>query len=320
MNGACLKFENPIRDAISRIRFAPHCNNLLISSWDSSLRLYDVDSSVIRLEVPVEAALLDCCFQHESVAFTAGSDRSVTRYDLLLGIHDTIGDHDDLATCIEYSDETHQVISAGWDRKIMSWDIRCAKALTYTKVLTAAVDSMSLCGFNLMFATGESINMYDLRNLERSLQVKESYTNLRIRCIRSIPNNCEGFAAGTVDGRVALEIPHPSNSNDLGYTFRCHPKSKNGRDHLVAVNDIVFNPLTSSILVTSDNEGYICAWDSQSRRRIFELARCPSSVASLSYNNGGQLLAIAASYSYQEANETRIWCLCIPNEGWRAEF
>lgn len=35
MNGSCLEFGNPIRDAISRIEFAPKSNNLLISSWDS---------------------------------------------------------------------------------------------------------------------------------------------------------------------------------------------------------------------------------------------------------------------------------------------
>lgn len=35
MDGSCLSFKNPIRDAISRIRFAPTSNNLLISSWDS---------------------------------------------------------------------------------------------------------------------------------------------------------------------------------------------------------------------------------------------------------------------------------------------
>ncbi|KAM0983838.1 hypothetical protein FF1_011400 [Malus domestica] len=69
-----LKFENPIRDAISRIRFAPKSDNLLISPWDCSLRLYDVGSSQLRLEAPSEAALLDCCFQDESVAFTPGSD------------------------------------------------------------------------------------------------------------------------------------------------------------------------------------------------------------------------------------------------------
>ncbi|KAL6983419.1 hypothetical protein U1Q18_016806 [Sarracenia purpurea var. burkii] len=110
MTGACLKFENPIRDAVSRIRFAPKCNNLLISSWDSSLRLYDVDSFSVRLEAPSEAALLDCCFQNELVAFSASSDCCIRRYDLDSGIHDTIGNHDDLVTCVEYSDETCKLL------------------------------------------------------------------------------------------------------------------------------------------------------------------------------------------------------------------
>lgn len=35
----------------------------------------------------------------------------------------------------------------------------------------------------------------------------------------------------------------------------------------------------------------------------FQLPRFPSSVASLSFNQGGQLLAIASSYTYLEANE-----------------
>jgi cell cycle arrest protein BUB3 len=110
MNGECLNFENPIGDALSRVQFAPQSNNLLVSSWDSvstrlfylfiyyspskllhlflcdlivqKLRLYDVDSSLLRFEAPApsQAALLDCCFQTESVAFTAASDGSIIRF------------------------------------------------------------------------------------------------------------------------------------------------------------------------------------------------------------------------------------------------
>ncbi|MCI32955.1 mitotic checkpoint protein BUB3-like, partial [Trifolium medium] len=58
-NNSQLPLEIPIGDAISRIQFAPNSNNLLISSWDSNLRLYDCDASVLRLEAPSEAALLD---------------------------------------------------------------------------------------------------------------------------------------------------------------------------------------------------------------------------------------------------------------------
>ncbi|KAL4639586.1 hypothetical protein ACB092_03G228900 [Castanea dentata] len=273
MNGTTTGLE--IRDAISRIRFAPKSNNLLISSWDSSLRLYDAVGSALRLEAPCEAALLDCCFQNdESVAFAAASDGCVRRYDLHSGINDTIGNHDDIATSIGYSDETGQVISAGLDKKILFWDMRTAKAIEYLRNLGAEVDSMSLFGLNFLVAIGSSIHEYDLR-----------------------------YAVGSVDGRVAVEMPYPSNPNDISYMFRCHPKSKDGRYHLASVNDIVFNPLICGAFVTGDNEGYVTAWDARSKRRLFGLPRLPNSVASLSYNHDGQLLAVASSYTYQEAEE-----------------
>jgi hypothetical protein len=49
-----------------------------------NLRLYDFDASVLRLEAPSEAALLDCCFQQDdSVAFTVASDGFIRRFSSL---------------------------------------------------------------------------------------------------------------------------------------------------------------------------------------------------------------------------------------------
>lgn len=307
MKGACLNFENPIEDAVSRIRFAPQSNNLLISSWDSNLRLYDVDSSLLRLEAPApsQAALLDCCFQTESVAFTAASDGSIIRYDLHSGTNDAIGNHQDIAACVGYSIETCQVISAGLDKKVMSWDVRLANPLTLFRNLDAEIESISVSGFDLMVAVGAAVNIYDLRNFERAVDLKESSMDVGIRCVAST-SYTRGYAIGSIDGRVAVEISNPLNLNSIRYTFRCHPKTKDGKAHLVSVNDIAFNPLISGTFVTGDNEGYVTAWDAQSKRKLHEFPRYPNSVASLSYNHVGQLLAVASSYTYQEANETEV--------------
>ncbi|KAF5727166.1 mitotic checkpoint protein BUB3.3 [Tripterygium wilfordii] len=300
MNGACLEFEDQITDAVSRIRFAPLSNNLLISSWDSKLRLYDVDRSLLRFEVASEAALLDCCFQSESVALSVGSDGFVTRYDLHSTNGDTIGNHEDIATRVGYSEETCQIITAGLDKKIICWDTRTTRPLACLEKLDAEVESMSLSGFILMVAIGASVYMYDLRNLDKLVQSKESKADVRIRCVSS-HHSSRGYAVGSIDGRVTLEID-PTVSNDMGYTFRCYPKSRDGK-FLVPVNDIVFNPHIGSAFVTGDNEGYVMAWDARSKRKLCELPRYPNSVASLSYNREGQILAIASSYTYQEANE-----------------
>ncbi|XP_039059928.1 mitotic checkpoint protein BUB3.3-like [Hibiscus syriacus] len=320
MNGSCLEFENPIRDAISRIRFAPQSNNLLISSWDSSLRLFEVDCSKLRLETSSEAALLDCCFQEESVSFSAGSDGSITRYDLQSGISNKIGNHDDMVNCAEYSTETRQVITAGFDKKIIVWDMFGAKPLVFQKNLDAEVESMSLSGFELIVAVGSSVDIYDLRNLDQCVQSNESCMDVPIRCVSSIPYSKHGilsefiifnitalremrYAVGSVDGRVKLEIPYPSGSNNMGYMFRCHPKSRDRRNHVVPVNDIALNPFISGVFVTGDNAGYVTAWDAKSRRRLFDLPSYSNSIASLTYNHEGQILAVASSHTFQEATE-----------------
>lgn len=52
-----------------------------------SLRLYDVDGWVLRLEAPTDSALLDCCFQNGSIAFSAGSDCYVRRFVVWFQFH-----------------------------------------------------------------------------------------------------------------------------------------------------------------------------------------------------------------------------------------
>lgn len=42
-----------------------------------------------------------------------------SRYDLHSGTIDAIGSHQDMATCVGYSIETCQVISAGLDKKLL---------------------------------------------------------------------------------------------------------------------------------------------------------------------------------------------------------
>ncbi|XP_047960924.1 mitotic checkpoint protein BUB3.3 isoform X2 [Salvia hispanica] len=275
MNGSCLNFDSPIRDAISRIRFAPGSNNLLISSWDSTLRLFDVDKCELRFEAPNGGSgLLDCCFESESVALTANSDGSVIRYDMGVGNSKAIGKHEDLATCIEYSEEKCQLISAGWDKKVKFWDPRSTSSLGCLSSLGMEVESMSLSGLSLMIAHRSSVHLYDLRRLDKSLEAKEYFMDIHIKCVRT-NSELEGFIAGSVDGRVALK--HVGQS-----------KTDEG---------------LRGVVVTGDNEGYATIWDVIKRRRLLEFPRFPNSVASVACNHRGQLLAVASSYTYQEANE-----------------
>uniref|UniRef100_A0A175YI93 Uncharacterized protein n=1 Tax=Daucus carota subsp. sativus TaxID=79200 RepID=A0A175YI93_DAUCS len=222
----------------------------------------------------------------------------INRYDLHSEFEFTVGYHDDLATHVDFSSETCQVITAGLDRKIKLWDIRSAEALKSLNSIPIEVDSLSLSGVTLLVAAGPSVYIYDLRKFDKSTGTQKTCMDSRITCVRpSI--DFEEFVVGSIDGRVAVKSP----STFDGYTFRCHPKQKNGRTYTVRVNDIAFLPSISGAFVTGDNKGYVILWNARSKKRLLEFQRYPNGIASLSINCGGQLLAVASSYTYQEANE-----------------
>ena len=58
------RLKSPPEDCISSVKFGPNSAQfLLVSSWDKSVRLYDVTNNNMRLKYTHDMAVLDCCFQ-----------------------------------------------------------------------------------------------------------------------------------------------------------------------------------------------------------------------------------------------------------------
>ena len=58
------RLSSPPGDGISRVRFGPASSQfLLVSSWDNTIRLYDVLNHTQRVRFDHAAPALDCCFQ-----------------------------------------------------------------------------------------------------------------------------------------------------------------------------------------------------------------------------------------------------------------
>lgn len=58
------KLKNPPMDAISSVKFGPLSSQfLLASSWDNSVRLYDIQNNNLRMMYSHSRPVLDCCFQ-----------------------------------------------------------------------------------------------------------------------------------------------------------------------------------------------------------------------------------------------------------------
>ncbi|OBS64763.1 hypothetical protein A6R68_06696 [Neotoma lepida] len=57
------KLNQPPEDGISSVKFSPNTSQfLLVSSWDTSVRLYDVPANSMRLKYQHTGAVLDCAF------------------------------------------------------------------------------------------------------------------------------------------------------------------------------------------------------------------------------------------------------------------
>ena len=58
------KLNNPPEDGISQVKFGPGSSQfLLVSSWDTTVRLYDVTANFMRIKYNHAGPVLDCCFQ-----------------------------------------------------------------------------------------------------------------------------------------------------------------------------------------------------------------------------------------------------------------
>lgn len=57
------QLKNPPTDGITAVKFGPNSSQfLLTSSWDTSVRLYDVVANHLRMKYNHPAPVLDCCF------------------------------------------------------------------------------------------------------------------------------------------------------------------------------------------------------------------------------------------------------------------
>jgi len=79
------------------------------------------------------------------------------------------------------------LITSGFDKKLLSWDIRTKKAFSLSMSLHAEIDSLSISGFKVTVGIGASVHIYDLRNFDKPNLSMEPCNGTQLRCVSSIP-------------------------------------------------------------------------------------------------------------------------------------
>ena len=106
------ELKNPPTDLISAVKFQPYSSHLLlVSSWDTGVRLYDINANTLRMQYNHSASVLDCCFHDAVHSYSGGLDRTLKMYDFNATKEVVVGSHEAPIKCVDYCPDVNVVIT-----------------------------------------------------------------------------------------------------------------------------------------------------------------------------------------------------------------
>jgi len=293
------KLKTPPQDGITNVTFSPASSQLLlVSSWDTTVRLYDISSNTQRVFYNHTMPVLGCAFKHHQMqVLSGGLDNNIIAFDINSQQKRVVGRHENAVKSVNYCSENNVIVSGSWDGSVKIWDDRSRNPCTGTYNQLDKVYTMDVVGEVLVVGTaGRKVLVWDLRNMSSPQQKRESNLKFQTRCLRVFPDK-SGFAMSSIEGRVAVEFLDPVEAQKK-YAFKCHRVKENGIENIYPVNAISFHK-NHNTFATGGSDGFVNIWDGLSKKRLCQFHRYPTSIASLAFAMDGSVLAIASSYMYE---------------------
>lgn len=285
-------------DSISTVKFGAS-GHLLASSWDKSVRLYDIKKDVELCKYSHQASVLTCCFDTDSShSFSGGLDEDLITCDLATQKTEIIGAHNNPIQSVEYSSERNLVFTGSWDKTMKAWDPRSNTSEVSSQELNGKVYSMSLRTNKLVIGTSErQIYIFDVRNLGQPAEVRESPLKHVIRCVKCHPDG-SGYIVTSIEGRVAVEYFEQSMQAKK-FAFKCHRQTdQDGLQTVFPVNCVAFHPIYHTF-ATGGCDGVINIWDGNSKKRISQFEKYRMGISTMDFSPDGKELALAVSYTWE---------------------
>lgn len=133
------QLESPPTDGVTQVVFGHRSDVLLASSWDKTVRFYDTQHNLMKLQIDHKASVLDVCFDEDDrQCFSVGTEPSVHCTDLTTGTKSVLGVHpvgvtaatpasQQTVRCVVWHSGTQTLFTGGWDGRLCAWDTRQAK-------------------------------------------------------------------------------------------------------------------------------------------------------------------------------------------------
>lgn len=93
-------------DGISSIAFCSS-NDLVVTSWDATVRLYDINNDVVKFNFGFGGALLCSSVSDSDEIFVGGLEANLCSIDASVGVATTLYSHQAAVSCNAYNSTYH---------------------------------------------------------------------------------------------------------------------------------------------------------------------------------------------------------------------
>ncbi|KAF8963712.1 WD40-repeat-containing domain protein [Flammula alnicola] len=298
---------SPPFDSISSIRYSPtNPDQLLVSSWDTTVRFYEIGENGVRksearAKFDHRAAVLACSFSPDgSRAYSGGLDTSVRELDLSTEKITNLGTHNDSISSMTFARSTNSLITGSWDHTLRFWDPRVSNPQQNTYQTPERIYAIDHVNNTLVVAMASRLfHIYDIRKMDTPAQQRESSLKYMTRSLACMPDG-QGYATASVEGRIAVEYFDPSPAaQEKKYAFKCHRQTIDDVDHVWPVNALAFHP-TYNTFASAGSDGTVSIWDHKVKKRLRQYPKYPGPVAAVAFNCDGTKIAVGVSYTWDE--------------------
>eukprot|EP00485_Elphidium_margaritaceum_P004954 CAMPEP_0202691228 /NCGR_PEP_ID=MMETSP1385-20130828/5996_1 /ASSEMBLY_ACC=CAM_ASM_000861 /TAXON_ID=933848 /ORGANISM="Elphidium margaritaceum" /LENGTH=357 /DNA_ID=CAMNT_0049346597 /DNA_START=43 /DNA_END=1116 /DNA_ORIENTATION=- len=328
------KISDAPSDGISNVQWFHGSNNLAVSSWDKTVSIYRINdhnneagnnnhhhsnestdteqqSGVLLHRYSHDAGVLDCSVAYDDHGvFSGGCDHRLYAFDLNKAQRTLVGTHDAPIRCVQVcgSFASSVVVTGSWDKTLRVWDTLSPNCVS-THQLPDKVFAMSSVPNShelVVGIAGRIVHIYDVRNMKEPQQERESSLKHQTRNIVCHPSGAQ-YVVSSIEGRVAVEYFDVSSEiQQQKYAFKCHrvTDKTTSMQTIYPVNAIAFHPVHKTF-ATGGGDGVVNIWDGANKKRICQFPPYNTSIAAVDFNQNGDLIAIAASYTWEHGDKPR---------------
>ncbi|KAG0306372.1 hypothetical protein BGZ98_002490 [Dissophora globulifera] len=302
-----MEVQHPPTDGISELQFSPQANFLAASSWDSNVRIYEIQpngSSVAKAMYSHSAPVLCCAWSKDGNKLASGgTDKIGKLFDISTGQSTQVAQHEAPIKEVRWVDGPNPILATGsWDKTIKYWDTRQQTPIS-TITLPERLYSMDSVFPLLVAGTADRhVLIYNLNNPSVPFKTVPSPLKWQTRTISCFPAG-NGYGIGSIEGRVAIQYVEEKGTQQ-NFSFKCHREggtSVRDKATVYSVNCISWHPVHGSFS-TAGSDGSFAFWDKDSRQKLKSFPKAPAPISTSCFNLNGSIFAYAVSYDWNKGH------------------